>query len=28
LSPTNNQDYTLNQWDQGYGFMIGLKYGL
>jgi hypothetical protein len=28
LSPTNNQDYALNQWDQGYGFMVGLKYGL
>ena len=28
LSPTNNQDYALNQWDQGYGLMVGLKYGL
>lgn len=27
-SPTNNSSYSLNQFDRGYGLMIGLKYDL
>lgn len=27
LSPTNGNQYSLNQWDQGYTVFLGLKYG-
>jgi len=28
LNPTNNQDYPINQYDKGFGLMVGLKYDL